>query len=97
MNEKNKFVKAIKHPEWLFGVILRRLFAKVLDDKTFIKLEYFSGMRKFPNLDNPTTYNEKLIWLNLHDKHDETGQVSVPGRVRRFASGLCGELVSIND
>ena len=36
MNEKNKFVKAIKHPEWLFGVILRRLFAKVLDDKSFI-------------------------------------------------------------
>lgn len=23
MNEKNKFVKAIKHPEWIFGVILR--------------------------------------------------------------------------
>ena len=91
MNEKNKFVKAIKHPEWLFEGCLQKCF------KTFIKLEYFSGMRKFPNLDNPTTYNEKLIWLNLHDKHDETGQVSVPGRVRRFASGLCGELVSIND
>ena len=42
MNEK-KIVKAIKHPEWLFGVIFRRLFAKVLDDKTFIKLEYFSA------------------------------------------------------
>lgn len=84
MNEKNKFVKAIKHPEWLFGVILRRLFAKVLDDKTFIKLDYFSGMRKFPNIDNPTTYNEKLIWLKLHDKHDEYAQLVDKYKAKEF-------------
>ena len=27
----------------------------------------------------------------------DRGQVSVPGRVRRSASGLCGEQVLIND
>lgn len=91
MNEKNKFVKAIKHPEWLFGVILRRLFAKVLDDKTFIKLEYFSGMRKFPNLDNPTTYNEKLIWLKLHDKHDEYAQLVDKYEAKEFVRKLIGD------
>ena len=91
MNEKNKFVKAIKHPEWLFGVILRRLFAKVLDDKTFIKLEYFSGMRKFPNIDNPTTYNEKLIWLKLHDKHDEYTQLVDKYEVKDIVRKLIGD------
>ena len=91
MNEKNKFVKAIKHPEWLFGVILRRLFAKVLDDKTFIKLEYFSGMRKLPNLDNPTTYNEKLIWLKLHDKHDEYAQLVDKYEAKEFVRKLIGD------
>ena len=71
MNEKNIFHKAINHPEWLFGVILRRSFGKWMDDRSFIKWEYFSGMGKFPNLKNPTTYNEKLQWLKLNDIHEE--------------------------
>ena len=71
MNEKNKLIKALKHPEWVFGVILRRLFARIMDDKTFIKWEYFSGMGKFPNLEHPTTFNEKLQWLKLNNIHEE--------------------------
>ena len=71
MNEKNIFHKAINHPEWLFGVILRRSFGKWMDNRSFIKWEYFSGMGKFPNLENPTTYNEKLQWLKLNDIHEE--------------------------
>ena len=71
MNEKNRLYKAIKHPEWLFGVILRRTFSKWMSDRSFIKWEYFSGMRKFPNIDNPRTFNEKLQWLKLNDIHSE--------------------------
>ena len=68
---KNNIYKAIKHPEWLFGVVLRRSFGKWMSDRHFIQWEYFSGMRKFPDLDNPTTYNEKLQWLKLNDFHEE--------------------------
>lgn len=75
MNEKNRLYKAIKRPEWLFGVILRRTIGKLLNDRSFIKWEYFSGMRKFPNLDCPTTYNEKLQWLKLNDIHEEYTQL----------------------
>ncbi|MBR6142468.1 MAG: glycosyl transferase [Bacteroidaceae bacterium] len=67
----DKLNKAIKKPNWLFGVILRRCFSRMLNDRNFIKWEYFSGMGKFPDLDNPTTYNEKLQWLKLNDIHDE--------------------------
>ena len=71
MNEKNRLYKALKHPEWLFGVVLRRAFSKWMDDRSFIKWEYFSGMGKFPNIDNPRTFNEKLQWLKLNDIHPE--------------------------
>ena len=70
MNEKNRLYKAIKHPEWLFGVVLRRTIGKWMDDRSFIKWEYFSGMGKFPNIDNPRTFNEKLQWLLLVDKYE---------------------------
>ena len=71
MNEKNRLYKALKHPEWLFGVVLRRAFSKWMDDRCFIKWEYFSGMGKFPNIDHPRTFNEKLQWLKLNDIHPE--------------------------
>jgi hypothetical protein len=71
----NKIHKAINQPGWLFGVILRRLFSRFMNDRTFIKREYFSGMEKFPNIDKPTTYNEKLQWLKLNDIHPEYTQM----------------------
>ena len=42
-----------------------------MNDRSFIKWEYFSGMGKFPNIDNPRTFNEKLQWLKLNDIHPE--------------------------
>lgn len=69
---KNKIIKAIKNPCWLGGRFLLRYFSRfILSDKLFVNLEYLSGMGKLPNLKNPTTYNEKLQWLKLNDKHAE--------------------------
>lgn len=66
-----KLLKAIINPYWAFGVVLRRTFDKCLDDRTYIQWEYFSGMGKFPNLENPRTFNEKLQWLKLNNIHPE--------------------------
>ena len=38
-NEKNRLIKAIKHPEWLFGAILRRTIGPYMGDESFIKWE----------------------------------------------------------
>lgn len=59
MIEKDKLVKAIKHPERVLEVILRRFFSMYIDDRTFIKLDYFTGMRKFAILNN-----WQRNWLN---------------------------------
>lgn len=91
MNEKNKLKKAIKHPEWVFGVILRRCFSSMMDDKTFIKWEYFSGMKKFPNLKSPKTYNEKLQWLKLNDIHPEYAEMVDKATAKEYVSRIIGE------
>jgi hypothetical protein len=70
----NRLTKALKNPYWAFGVLVRKGFSKFLSDRTFIKLEYFSGMKEMPNLEHPTTYNEKLQWLKLNDIHPEYTQ-----------------------
>lgn len=67
----NKFAK-IFNPYWIMGGIVRRVLSRLIkNDELYIKLRYFSGMKKFPDLKHPRTYNEKLQWLKLNDKHEE--------------------------
>lgn len=39
-----------------------------LPDKLYIELKYFYHFKKFPNLKNPATFNEKIQWLKLYDR-----------------------------
>lgn len=87
---KNRFYKALKQPEWLFGVVLRRTFGKWLNDRTFIRWEYFSGMRRFPNLEEPRLYNEKLQWLKLHDIHPEYARLADKYEVKKYVAEKIG-------
>lgn len=38
----------------------------VKDDETYLKWKYFANLHKWPNLENPQTYNEKMQWLKIH-------------------------------
>lgn len=91
MNENNRFIKAIKHPEWLFGVILRRTIGPYMNDRTFIKWEYFSGMAKFPNLENPKTFNEKLQWLKLNDIREEYAEMVDKSTAKDYVRQIIGD------
>ena len=42
---------------------------RIIPDRQYIQIYYFSHFKKFCNLKNPKTYNEKLNWLKLHDKN----------------------------
>lgn len=89
--DNNKLIKAIKNPLWAGGVILRRFFSPYMNDETFIKWEYFSGMGRFPNLKNPQTYNEKLQWLKLHDKHPEYTRMVDKYEAKEYVKEILGE------
>ena len=57
----NKFVRLFADPYWAFGVMLQRISSRLItDDRLYIKLDYFSGMKRFPDLEHPKTFNEKL-------------------------------------
>ena len=42
---------------------------RFVPDKLYIQMYYFAHFKKFCNLKNPKTYNEKLNWLKLHDRN----------------------------
>lgn len=67
MNWKRLY-KAITHPSDLLEYIIHKTgVAEGLDDERYLRLIYFIKFHHRLNLDNPTTYNEKLQWLKLHD------------------------------
>lgn len=58
----SKFVK------WSKDFLEQNIF-KYLDDVTFLKFYFALFMHQKLNLNNPTTYNEKLQWIKLYDRN----------------------------
>lgn len=86
-----KLLKAFKDPLWVMSVILRRLSPLIKNDEKFIRIEYYLGMHKKLNLNNPQTFNEKLQWLKLHDKHEEYTSLVDKHEVKKIVSNILGD------
>ena len=69
--------------------VLRRAMG-LLPDEMFIRLNYLRRMKRLPDLKNPTTYNEKLQWLKLHDRQPLYTQLVDKHAVRRFVEERIG-------
>ena len=51
-----------------FANIIKVSLLSFLSDEAFAKLKYKENTGKTLNLKNPTTFNEKLWWLKLHNR-----------------------------
>lgn len=62
-----------------------------MPDIAYIQLYYFASFRKFCNLKNPVTYNEKLNWLKLHDHNPIYTKLVDKYEVKEYVAKLIGE------
>lgn len=83
--------KIANNPWWIIGYFLRHYFSSLMSDEKFIKWEYFSGMGKFPNLEHPRTYNEKLQWLKLNDIHPEYSKMVDKYEAKEYVRSIIGD------
>lgn len=63
--------KLLKTPVKLIPPLAKYGLLNWLPDKTYLKLLYKGRMGIALNLDNPTTFNEKLQWLKLNDRQEK--------------------------
>lgn len=89
---RGKIWRAISNPWWLGGFILRKLSPFIKNDKTFIKWEYYFGMKKFPNLINPITFNDKLQWMKLNDRNPLYTRLVDKAEAKEYVSEKLGNL-----
>lgn len=59
--------KLLNNPLKPGAVLMRKLGPWIKDDETYLRWYYFFSMRKRLNLKTPSTFNEKVNWLKLHD------------------------------
>ncbi len=77
--DKKKFLKRAK-----YGL-------RWLPDEAFIKLYYLLRMHKICDLKNPTTYNEKLQWLKLHDRNPCYVDMVDKAEAKKIAATVIGD------
>lgn len=65
----NPYIEAVLHPRTGLFKVLTHLPRLIRDDRRFLKLYYWTKFGRFPDLDSPKSFNEKLNWmkLNLHN------------------------------
>jgi len=59
-------------------------------DSLYLKLQYKNFIGKDLNLENPTTFNENLQWLKLHDRKPEYTQMVDKYEVRKYIKETIG-------
>lgn len=70
--------------------MIRRI-AKLLPDKLYLSLVYYKHFKQFPNFRNPETFNEKLQWLKLYDRHEEFTTMVDKYAVKQYIAERIGE------
>lgn len=75
----NKILKKIKYA------------MRIVPDRMYIQMYYFAHFKKFCNLKNPVTYNEKLNWLKLNDRNEQYTKLVDKYEVKKYIASVIGE------
>ena len=88
---KEKLVKGAKNPWLLYSYATAMGLTKAIPDKSHLRILYRASVGKWPDLDNPHTFNEKLQWLKLHDRNPLYTTLVDKYRVKRWVAERIGE------
>jgi|SRR5699024_6844872 len=87
----SKVIKLIKKPSIIFSYFNRKGFFNKMSDEKFLKYFYKIRTGKTLNLYNPTTFNEKLQWLKIHDRKQIYTEYVDKYSVRKHVQNLIGK------
>lgn len=79
----------------IVGRIMMNLYhflsKRIIPDSVYLKFRYKKRFGKFPNLKDPKTLNEKIIWLKLNDRTPLHTRCADKYEVRGFIKETIGE------
>ena len=81
----------IHDPHTLLFMGWERLAFPFTTDKFFLRVKYRLLMGYWMDFDNPRTFNEKLQWLKLNDKHPEYTQLVDKVTAKDYVRNIIGD------
>lgn len=79
----------IKKPKTLLISALKRLWW--IPDRIYIQILFYLKMGRKLNLKNPQTFNEKLQWLKLYNRHDEYTIMVDKYEAKKYVASIIGD------
>lgn len=76
---------------WFLKQKLYWLLQFFLPSSLFVSIKYAKRLKKWPNLNNPQTFNEKIQWLKLNYRNELCTQCADKYEVRKFVKNRIGE------
>lgn len=83
----NKFL----HSLFRCFIFVWNRMAPILPDELFLKVVFRYRVGYWPNLKSPKSYNEKLQWLKLHDRHPEYTKMVDKIEAKKYVASIIGE------
>ena len=80
-----------KNPYKIFESLAMRGFFKNMNDKEYLSWLYRARMGKFPDLNHPKSFNEKLQWLKLNDRKPKYTEMVDKYLVKKYVEKCIGE------
>ncbi len=88
----HSYFDLIMNPSKLYRTLLQRKYpGGILNDRTAISLLYQQRFGKKPNLNNPTSFNEKLLWLTLNDRRPVYTTMVDKYKAKEYIASVVGE------
>lgn len=85
-----KLSRLVKRPSLIIPWLGERGFFHSMDDESYLNICYKAYLGKELDLDNPTTYTEKLQWLKLYDRNPLYTTLVDKVKVKLWASNRIG-------
>ncbi|MBQ9636514.1 MAG: glycosyl transferase [Prevotella sp.] len=84
-------IRKITSPYKLLDKVLRMVSPLIRSDKLYSEMRYYACMRKPLHLNPPKTFNEKLQWLKLYDRHESYSKLVDKYEVKQYVGNIIGK------
>ena len=82
----------IKRPVYYLILLYGKMIPKTIKwDQKYLKLKYRYLLKENIDFDNPTTFNEKLQWLKIHDRKDIYTTMVDKYEAKKYVASIIGE------
>lgn len=89
-NIKRFFYHLFNNPKLLFDILWCKMGA-FIPDRLFLEVHFLNKTGYKLNLDNPKTFNEKLQWLKLNDRHPEYTKMVDKATAKDYVASVVGD------